>query len=44
LSSEISQQGGVGLWRDIYKCIYGAAPRAGSTAVAEQTQQVDRTI
>jgi Rod binding domain-containing protein len=44
LSSEISKQGGVGLWRDIYKSIYGATPREGRAPVSQQTQQVDRAI
>jgi Rod binding domain-containing protein len=44
LSSEISRQGGVGLWRDIYKSIYGATPRQGIAAAGEPTQQVNRAI
>jgi Rod binding domain-containing protein len=43
LSSALSEQGGVGLWKDIYKSIYGTAPKEQSAATLPP-EQLDRTI
>ena len=43
LSSAISDQGGIGLWKEIYKNIYGAAPSL-TDAASERPQELDKTI
>jgi Rod binding domain-containing protein len=43
LSGDISQNGGIGLWKDIYKSIYGSTPGTGRTE-QNQAQKVDRAI
>jgi Rod binding domain-containing protein len=44
LSSALSDQGGVGLWKDIYKNIYGTAPVENPAPQGESAGQLDRTI
>lgn len=44
MSGAISQQGGVGLWKDIYKSIYGTAPLEQRASVGESTKPLDKTI
>ncbi len=44
MSGAISQQGGVGLWKDIYKSIYGTAPLEQRELAGEGTKQLDKTI
>ena len=43
LSSAISERGGFGLWKDIYKSIYGASPMQ-QNADGGIAEQFDRTI
>ncbi|HSV27360.1 MAG TPA: rod-binding protein [Sedimentisphaerales bacterium] len=43
LSGAISEQGGFGLWKDIYKSIYGTSP-AQQNADGGIAGQLDRTI
>ena len=43
MTTGMSQQGGIGLWKDIYKSIYGTAPGQQS-GTGEMTRELDRTI
>jgi Rod binding domain-containing protein len=43
MSSALSQQGGVGLWKDIYKSVYGTAPVEQQTA-KPGTAPLDKAI
>jgi Rod binding domain-containing protein len=44
LSTAISDQGGVGLWKDIYKSIYGKAPAQDTASTAGRHAYLDKTI
>lgn len=43
LSSALSQQGGVGLWKDLYKSLYGSVAKE-SGVTTERLEQFDRVI
>ncbi len=43
MSSAMSEQGGVGIWKDIYRSIYGTSPKEQGAAV-ERPEQFDRTV
>ncbi len=43
LSTVLSEQGGTGLWKDIYKSLYGTAPKE-HIRMEESSAQFDKTI
>jgi Rod binding domain-containing protein len=44
MSTAISQQGGVGLWKDIYKSIYGTSPAEERPTAGDSREPLDKTI
>jgi Rod binding domain-containing protein len=44
MSSAISQQGGVGMWKDIYKSIYGTSPAEERPSAGSNSKPLDKTI
>lgn len=44
LSSNITQQGGTGLWKDIYKSVYGTAPVEQRSTTFPGKSPLDRKV